>query len=495
MPDEAPVTRKALNEVGLTGLNFTPQGTVEEEFLRELQGDQAIKAYKEMRDNDPTVGAILFAIDMLIRQVQWKVQPSDEDTTEDDVTFLEECLDDMSMTLADMVIEIMSMIPFGFSYHEIVYKRRTGPQPETSKVPSSKHDDGKIGWRKIAIRSQDSLTRWEFDDDGGVKGFVQKPPPDFDEITIPITKALLFRPAMYKNNPEGRSVLRNAYRPWYFKKRIEEIEATGIERDLAGLPIAEVDPSILRSDASAEEKATLTAIQKIVTNIKRDKQEGVVWPVSYDAMGHKLYDLKLLSSGGTRAFNTTEIIQRYDQRIAMTVLADFVLLGSQRVGSFALSSDKTDLFAMAMGAWLNTIADTFNRWAVPRLFALNGMDLAHMPKIVPGDIETPPLAEVATYLQALANVGLPLFPNEGLTEYLLRIASLPTPTADDKEAQQEAKNLQEAAAQQGKNEQEAARQRGEQPQYGSPTRETPAKQKRPSGTPSRASVSGNGSQQ
>jgi hypothetical protein len=34
----------------------------------------------------------------------------------------------------------------------------------------------------------------------------------------------------------------------------------------------------------------------------------------------------------------------------MTVLADFVLLGHQQVGSFALSSDKTKLFSMAVGS-------------------------------------------------------------------------------------------------------------------------------------------------
>ena len=55
--------------------------------------------------------------------------------------------------------------------------------------------------------------------------------------TIPMSKALLFRTKSRKNNPEGRSILRNAYRSWYFKRRIQEIEGIGIERDLAGLPV------------------------------------------------------------------------------------------------------------------------------------------------------------------------------------------------------------------------------------------------------------------
>jgi hypothetical protein len=36
---------------------------------------------------------------------------------------------------------------------------------------------------------------------------------------------LLFRPHSPKNNPEGRSVIRNAYRAYYFIKRLEELEA------------------------------------------------------------------------------------------------------------------------------------------------------------------------------------------------------------------------------------------------------------------------------
>ncbi|MCE2604181.1 hypothetical protein LH384_34385, partial [Pseudomonas aeruginosa] len=50
-------------------------------------------------------------------------------------------------------------------------------------------------------------------------------------------RALHFVTKSRKNNPEGRSVLRGAYRAWYFKRRIQEIEGIGLERDLAGFPV------------------------------------------------------------------------------------------------------------------------------------------------------------------------------------------------------------------------------------------------------------------
>ena len=43
-------------------------GTFYEEFLRDLRGKKGIETYREMAENDDTIGAILFAIEMLIRQ-------------------------------------------------------------------------------------------------------------------------------------------------------------------------------------------------------------------------------------------------------------------------------------------------------------------------------------------------------------------------------------------------------------------------------------------
>ena len=56
----------------------------------------------------------------------------------------------------------------------------------------------------------------------------------------------------------------------------------------------------------------------------------------------------------------------------MTVLADFIFLGHQQNGSWALSSDKTELFAMACGAYLDIIAETFNSQGIPNLIDING---------------------------------------------------------------------------------------------------------------------------
>jgi hypothetical protein len=416
--------RVNFNELGSTGLNRWG-GYVAEEWLPELQGTRGIKVYKEMRDNDPIVGAFLFALEMLMRQVTWGTEgASDKDVDQEAAEFLESCMYDMSATWQDTLAEILSLLPFGWAYHEIVYKRRVGIT-ETDGSKRSKFDDGRIGWRKLPLRAQETLLEWDFDETGGVRGMKQLAPPDYVIRYVPIEKALLFRTSTAKGNPEGRSVLRNAYRPWYMKKHIEVFEGVGVERDLAGLPVAWVPPEIITS-TNPKDITIYNAFKKLVTNIRRDQQEGIVMPLAYNESGNKLYDLTLLSTGGRRQFDTNSIINRYDQRIAMCVLADFLLLGTDKVGSFALSMSKTTLFQAALGAILGAIEDVFNTHAVPRLMALNTFKgLSGLPKIKHGRVDTVDLSALGEFISKLAAAGMPLFPDDDLEADLRIKGSLP----------------------------------------------------------------------
>ncbi len=421
----AKTEKQGFVELGVTGLRYSA-GRVFEEWLKQLKGVKGQKVYAEMRDNDPVVGALLFAVDMLIRGVKWWVKPaSDQPVAREAADFVETCLHDMSTSWEATISEILSFLPHGFSYHEIVYKRRSGPARDPRR--RSKHGDGRIGWRKLPIRAQTTIERWGFADDGGVESVFQRDPNKGGPLLeIPIEKALLFRTAHHKGNPEGRSVLRNAFRPWYFKKRIEETEAIGVERDLAGYPMARAPSKIMHSNASAEDKALFNTLKDMVRNVRRDEQEGAVFPSDRDPVsGELLYDLVLLSTGGQRQIDTDKIVTRYDQRIAMTALADFILLGHEKVGSFSLSSDKTALFAVAAGAFLDEIASGFDRHGIPRLIGLNGFPLEESPTLSHGDLEDVDLKGLGDYITALAGAGAPLFPDEELENTLREKANLP----------------------------------------------------------------------
>lgn len=394
-------------------------GLFYEEFLRELQGKKGIEAFREMSENDDVIGAIIFAVEMLIRQVQWRVDPGGGEKADTEAAeFVDGCRDDMQTSWTDTISEILSFLTFGWSAHEIVYKRRMGRKRDERL--NSKYDDGLIGWRKLPIRAQETLYQWEYDDSDNLTGLTQMPPPSYEIITIPIEKILLFRTKSRKDNPEGRSILRNAYRAWYFKRRIQEIEGIGIERDLAGFPVLTAPEGVdIWNIDDAEMTRTRTAAEVMVKNIRRDSTEGVVLPASWN--------LSLLSTGSRRQFDTNAIIERYDTRIAMSVLADFVLLGHQQVGSFALASSKTKLFAVAIGAYLDIICEVFNNKAIPQLIDMNAehfKGITDYPRLCHGDIESQDLTILAGYIKELAGIGI-LTPDEGLEDYLRQQANLP----------------------------------------------------------------------
>lgn len=412
-------------EIGRTGQRRYG-GTIYEEFLPELRGHRGIAAYTEMSENDDIVGAILFAIEMLVRQCDWNVEPGGDTAKDKEAAeFVKSCMNDMQDTWIDTISEILSFLTYGWSYHEIVYKRRMGntKDPRTK----SKYSDGLIGWKKLPIRAQETLYQWEYDNEDNLLGMTQMPPPDFGTFTIPIEKAMLFRTKSRKNNPEGRSILRNAYRPWYFKRRIQEIEGIGIERDLAGLPVIHTPEGL---DVWSEDQETvkiLMELENMVRNIRRDEMEGVVLPYGFE--------LELLSSGGTRQFDTNAIINRYDTRIAMTVLADFIFLGHDKTGSWALSSDKTELFAVAIGAFLDIICETFNSQGIPSLIDINGQHFAGIteyPKMTHGDIEDVDITKVAAFIKDMTGIGV-LVPDDGMEDYIRQVGHLPDRTSDTRE--------------------------------------------------------------
>ena len=420
-------------EVGSTGLVQTA-GQVRDDFLRQLQGKQAYANYREMADNDPVIGAMLHSIEMIVRSVDWSVEPSDptNDQAVAEAAFVSTCINDMSTSWDDTLASILTFLVYGFSYHEVVYKYRRGYTGDATT--QSKYTDGRIGWRKIPIRSQDTVNSWKFDESGGVQGMYQLDPYASGKglIFLPIKKCLLFRTTTKMNNPQGRSILRNAFTSWYYKRRIQEIEAIGIERDLAGMPVAYVPPQLLSNNASQQEQAALAAIKQIVRNIKRDEQEGIVFPLAYDPdTKMPAYELKLLSTGGRRQFDTNEIITRYDQRMAMTVLADFLLLGHEGVGTQALSVSKIELFLTSLNAYLSNISETFNNYAIPRLMRLNGVSEELSPTLTYSPPKNIDLDGIAKYITSLSQAGAMLFPDQDLENYLRGLAGLPQGQAEE----------------------------------------------------------------
>ena len=447
-PDEEP-NPNSMDQIGVSGIKIQ-SGFVHDEFIQKLVGEKGRRVYREMRDNDATVGSILFAVEMLLRAVEWRVEytgmdtvgSADADKTESEaqdfrsitdpdvaVKFLEGILfDDMSHTWDDFIANVLTMLTFGWQYTEVCWKRRNGlnEDPNTSSI----FDDGMIGISKLADRSQETLDRWDMDEKGTVYGMWQLDPNGGPNRYVPMAKSLLFRPHSFKDSPEGRSVLRTAYRSWYFLKNIQEIEAIAIERELNGLPVMYI-PNAILNGTTEQSKRAVTLYTKMVRDVKFNEQAGMLLPSDpyYDAEGVpssvRQVEFKLINPEGTRAIDTDKVIKRYQGDIARTILAQFILISqSGSKGGYAQSKSEIDLFLRATEGWLESIASILNRHPIPKIWSINGLDPSIMPYVVPGKVAPENLGEMGDFIQKLSGAGF-ILTDRPTEEHLRTIAGLP----------------------------------------------------------------------
>lgn len=410
----------ALGEVGVSGLKES-WGYIHEEFLRDLNTSQKrYKLYDEMRQNNPIIAAMMQAIELSIKQIEVHVDGEDERAE-----FVESCLEDMSQSWNEHVGEALTMLPFGFAPFEVVYKRRQG---ENAKEPSQ-YSDGRIGWRKFAFRSQDSLRNWDMaPENGELRGFYQQAWNDYKLRYIPVEKLLLYRTTSEKGNPEGRSILRPAYVPYYYVKNLQTVEAIGAERDLAGLPMIKLPELADTASGSTD----MNNAEAIVRRIRQDEQAGAVIPFGWE--------LTLLASPGSKAVDVAAIIERHEKRMAMVAMAQFLMLGMDKVGSYSLSKDHSDFFLMAINAIVDNVCETINKYAIPRLLKLNGMSTVEPPQLMHGIPSRTDIQVVGDFLQKMASSGF-ILPDDDFEKWLRDLIGAPALTQemiDERQAEKDA---------------------------------------------------------
>jgi len=435
-------------------------GWVREEFLLQLVGREAARVYREMLDNSSVIGSMMFAIIQAMRGVKWRVlPPGDSESSTSETKFVESMMDDMSHTWEEFIVEALSMLGYGYSIFEIVYKKRMGPQDEMlyttpaeamrtepirslgllDQPPTSNSSDGRIGWRRLPIRGQDTILKWFFDINGQIRGVTQQPWVG-SLIDIPIEKCLLFRPFVRKNNPEGRSVIRNAYRSYWFVKRLEELEAIMFER-MSGFPVLYVPNELLeqaQSGGNAAASAALQAYKAMVTNVRINEQMGALLPSDpyRDQDGKptsiRMFDFQLLTPAhGTRSITMNATIERHKLDMLMTTLCDFIQLGHEVRGTNNLAVTRVDMFYAAIEGWLTSIASVLNRYGLPRIWRLNNLNPATMPHFIPDMATRVDLDGLGNFIANLAKAGMPLFPDEELQTYIRGSAGLPDVTAPE----------------------------------------------------------------
>lgn len=395
---------------GVTGLKHR-HGSIHQEFLSDLRGAQGRKIYAEMRDNDPTIGALLNAIELMVRAVPWRFEPSPNDITGHYVAWTRQQWQSLTTGWSEILADMTQAFVFGFSVYEPVYRTE---------------NDGTIGLSHLAPRAAETITEWEIDSTGKWQAAIQRDPNTGKKIRLPRHRLVLICPRSYQQNPEGRSLLRNAYTSYYHIKRLQTIEAIAIERELNGIPVVYAPATALK-DSTTKDK-----LDQIARDLKFNEQGGVVMPSDpfMDRQGNmttmRQFEVKLLASEGTRAIDTSQVIQRYQQDMLRAVLADFLMLGSHKQGgSYALAVNKSDLFLRSLESYIDHIRHVIQHDILGRLWQLNGWSADMMPQLIAGSVRPVSLDELSGYINALSDAGIRL-DDKPTNDYLRRAGHLPT---------------------------------------------------------------------
>ena len=398
-------------ELGTTGIRRAG-GIFFDHSTRDLKGGAAsAKCFSEMHDFLPIVRASVLIYQLLIRQSSFQLQPPDDSPQALEYSdFAKLALDDMDTDFGDVVSDALSMLVYGWALQEEVYKVRRGPARGPLDA-TSKYSDGLVGWRRIALRAQRTIWKWELAPNGVAIGMWQLDPDARKQVLIPLSKALVFKTENAGGNPEGRSLLASSWKFWTVLKRLIEREAIGLGRDLTGIPVMTVPPALLSAGADSDQKATLAKTEKLVTGLTAHEQASVIIPAAFDANSNPLWTFKLAGvEGPARNFGAmNDTISRYEHRIATSMLTAFLMLGQDKVGTQALAENNSDMLLMAANAITDSIAAVFNRYSLPRLMRANGWPEELAPLMVPTEIKrAPTLKELGEYLTALSGIGAPL---------------------------------------------------------------------------------------
>ena len=408
---------KSFGESGVAGGYDANYGPRTLDTLTELRGSNGMRNIRKMAENDPTVGAIIMGITMLARGAKWSFEAADSSPAAQEYSmFMQNVMEDMDFTYDEFLDDAMTMLEYGFSLFEVVLKRRK---------------DGRIGIARLGPRPQWTIDRFEVSNNGSnILGAWQQTTTR-GMVYLPAERLLHMKIKSSYSDPYGKSILRNAYRSYRYVTSIQEYEAVAIERELNGLPVGRIPSDYLDPNADAGKKAFVEKFKTILRDVKRNEQGYLLIPSDAyeDADGkvsnQRMVDFELLASKGTRDIDTNKSIIRHQQDMARSVLADFLMLGQNDRGSFAMSKSKTDIFVKSMRSMLNSISSPINRRLIPLIWEANSFDPELMPKIRYENLAPVDLDVLGGFIRSLALANANIFPDLNVENALLNAAGLP----------------------------------------------------------------------
>lgn len=339
------------------------------EYNQELFGFKGLRVYDKMRKSDGTVRGTLRLGKTPVLSGRWDMIPASDSTRDQNIRdFVWKNLTQwMSTSWPQFLTEALLMLDFGYYMFEKVFAHGE----DVTADPTAK---GKIVWKKFAPRHPMDVKEWFMDINGGPLSVDMWAPPvsvgdqtpwgspsrvpntfqggviqAFQRwINIPIDKLLVFSFDKEAGNIEGISVLRSAYKHWYYKDNLYKIDAIQKERHGIGIPVV-----MLPVGYSPQDKALADQLGR---NLRTNDRAHVVLPPNWTLTFAELkgHPVDCLPS-----------IKHHDQMIPTSILGQFMVTEKTDI------EEQHTIFLKATRFTADIVLDVINSYAIPQLVNMN----------------------------------------------------------------------------------------------------------------------------
>lgn len=396
-----------------------------------LDGTERYRTFSDILANVSIVAAGTRYFSNLVAKSGWIFEPAESDSfsaadqakAKEYAELIEHMTGDMEQPWSRIVRRASLYKFYGFSLAEWTAKRR---------------DDGLIGMLDVATRPQSTIERWSVDRVGTVQSVIQRSPQDSREIAIARGKLVYALDDTLSDSPEGIGLLRHLAEPAERLQRYQLLEAFGFDTELRGIPIIYAPLTEINDDDSmtaAQKGAAVAWAKDFLQNHARSTETGVMFDSAVytgedDAASPsstRKWELNLVQGSGSGTAEVAVAIERLNREMARIMGVEGLLLGGEKVGSMALSQDKSQNFALIVDSTLTELADVFRRDWVRPIFILNGWDERLMPSLKCDQVQYRDIEQVTRALTDLATAGSPLEIDDPAVDTVRDLLGLPRP--------------------------------------------------------------------
>lgn len=413
-----------------------------DERVPELMDKRGLRTYYDMKRADGTVRGALRLLKTPVMAARWFIEPASDSAIDKNIAaFVEKNLmEDLNVPWERIIEDALLMCEYGHMIFEKVFALDT---------------DGKIKLTKLAPRHPMDVREWLWDINGGPEGVVMEsampallqanpysqPFPvaqsqaysyngnfqgnnytfDPEPIFIPVSKLVIFVLEQEAGDLRGISILRSAYKHYYYKDTMYKIDAIQKERHGIGVPIIKLPPGFSTADR--------TLAENLGRNLRTNERAHIVVPMNWEVSFAKLEG---------QPVDCMRSIEHHDMKIKSNILAPFM-------DEANVNPDSLDVYYKATRYIAATVCSTINKYVIRQLVDLNfsrgGYPLLRVRRI--GEEEA--LRTTSFSIRNLVGANI-IIPDEKLENFVRAELDLP---AKDKATEREIQTPQAGGNTQG----------------------------------------------